>query len=123
MAPDFPTSLAGSRWRAIEWRAGDDLTMSAPDDLTGELRFPNDEDVTVSANPGISWSGVYYDRMAEFEQTFIIADLEPQGTDIPALAGRFINLVGATRSYVRNDDTLTLQDREGEKLIVFERVR
>lgn len=123
VAPEFPTSVAGTRWRAIEWRADDGSGMSAVDGLTGELRFAKGQDVTVSADPGTTWTGIYEDRMAEFEQTFIITDLEAQGTDIPAPASRFIELVGATRSYVRNDDTLTLQDREGDKLMVLERVR
>jgi hypothetical protein len=121
-APEFPGPFKGTHWRAIEWRAGSDLAMSPVSGVAGELDFVSGREVKVITSPGVTWTALYYDRMTEPEQTFIIADLVTQGTDVPAAAGRFADLVKATRSYVRADDTLTLLDREGDKTVVFERV-
>lgn len=121
-APEFPGPFKGTKWRAIEWREGADLTMTPVTGMTAELDFVSGREVKIATVPGVTWSALYYDRTAEPEQTFIIADLVTQGTDIPAAAGKFAALVKSTRSYVRADDTLTLLDREGDKIVVLERV-
>lgn len=119
---EFPGSLAGTSWKAIEWRSDTAGSVTPVEGLDARIRFTGETTLKMTADPGITWSGDYEDRMAEFEQTFIISDLEANANKIPVNAQLFAGLVSATRSYVRAEDTLTLQDREGATLVVLERV-
>lgn len=116
---EFPEPLAGTRWAVIEWRS--DAGMAPLEGLDAQVRFTNATEVRLTAEPGTTWSGQYEDRMAEFEQTFVLTDLEAGETKVPEPAARFAALAGATRAYVRVEDTLTLLDREGDMLLVLER--